>query len=138
VADLFQTLTELFILLAQLGTQLLYLALQYSLLLVWLAWALFGLNWKKVWPALREGAWAPVVLISILAALVWASMVPDGFTALGFVTISNFWAKLLVVWLLIALTCFCGWLQRVIGYAPPEISVEPPAAAHEHGHGHHH
>ena len=29
---------------------------------LWMAFWLFAVNWKKTWPTLREGAWAPVEL----------------------------------------------------------------------------
>ncbi len=138
MAQLLNTLIELVVVLAQLGTQLLYLILENALLLVWLAVALFGINWKRAWPVLAEGAWAPVVLLTFLAALVWSSLAPAPFTGLGFMTIPNFWAKLIAVWMIVAATCFCGWLQGVLHYSPPEISVEPPAHEHAHDHGHHH
>jgi hypothetical protein len=36
------------------------------------------------------------------------------------------------------LTLFCGWLQGVLGWTPPEIELEPPAApVGHHDHGHH-
>jgi hypothetical protein len=138
VTELVNTLVELVVVLTQLGTQLLYLLLQNALLVVWLAWALFGINWKRAWPVLAEGAWAPVVLLTILVPLVWASLFPTAFAGLGFVVIPNFWWQLIAVWLLVAATCFCGWLQGVLNYTPPEISTEPPADDHGHGHGHHH
>jgi hypothetical protein len=48
----------------------------------------------------------------------------------------NFWSQLVAVTGLALLALFSGWLQGILGWAPAEISVEPPAA--HHGHGHHH
>ncbi len=138
VPELFHTLGELVMVLAQLLGQLLYLGLHYALLLLWLAWALFAINWRRTWVFLAEGAWAPVVLLSVLVALVWASLSPESAVVLGFLPLGSFWWKLGVVWIILALTCFCGWLQGVLNYHPAEISVEPPAAAADHGHHHHH
>ena len=118
MSDIGQTFVQLLELLAKLGGELLQPVLAWTLLIVWVAWWLWAVNWKKAWPVLAEGAWAPVVLITILAALVWASLVPDSFTAVGLVVIPNFWAKLLAIWLVVALACFCGWLQRIIGWTP--------------------
>jgi hypothetical protein len=137
VAELLQILGELIIVLRQLLVQLLYLGLQNSLLLMWLAWALLGINWKRMWPVLKEGAWVPVVLLTIMVALVWANLVPGSFEIPGIVTIPNFWSKLAAVWLVVGVTCFLGWLQGVLNWMPPEINLEPPAPA-DHGHHHHH
>src|SRR5205807_815162 len=104
----------------------------------WLAWALFAVNWKRTWAVLAEGAWAPVVLLTLLVALVWASLSPNSITFLGFLPLDSFWWKLGAVWIIVALTCFCGWLQGVWHYTPPEISTEPAAVGDGHDHGHHH
>jgi hypothetical protein len=137
VAELLQILVDLVVVLGQLLVQLLYLGLHYSLLLVWLAWALLGINWKRMGPVLKEGAWVPVVLLTILVALVWANLVPGSFEIPGVVTIPNFWSKLTAVWLVVGMTCFLGWLQGVLTWTPPEINLEPPATG-DHAHHPHH
>jgi hypothetical protein len=107
------------------------------LLIAWLAWWLWGVNWKNVWPVLAEGAWLPVLLIMIVAALVWSEIAPSDCTCLGFVTVPNFWWQLGGVGLLAAITLLCGWLQAVFGWSPAEVSLAPTAAPvleHEHGH----
>jgi hypothetical protein len=107
------------------------------LLITWLAWWLWGVNWKNAWAVLGEGAWLPVVLIMIVAAMVWSMIAPSDCTCLGFITVANFWWQLGGVCLLAAITLLCGWLQGVFGWSPAEVSLEPPAApASEHEHGH--
>jgi hypothetical protein len=111
--------------------------LNWLLLIPWLAWWLWGVNWKNVWPVLAEGAWLPVLLIMIVTALVWSEIAPSDCGCLGFVTIPNFWWQLGGVGLLAAVTLLCGWLQTVFGWSPAEVSLEPtmaPALEHEHGH----
>jgi hypothetical protein len=137
VSELWQTLGQLGIVLGKLIWDLLALALQHALLLFWLAWWLWGVNWRKVWPTLAAGAWAPVVLLCLVAALVWASIAPSECACLGFVTVPNFWWQLGAVGLLAAVTLFCGWLQGIIGWTPPEIDFEPPAPSAAHHHAHH-
>jgi hypothetical protein len=138
VADLWQTLVQLVVVLGNLLGELLLLALRWSLLLTWLAWWLWGVNWKKAWAALAAGAWAPVVLLMVITAGAWSQVAPSSCSCLGFVTVPNFWWQLGAVGLLVAVTLFCGWLQGVFGWAPAELNLEPPApAAHGDGHAHH-
>jgi hypothetical protein len=109
----------------------------YWLLLVpWLAWWLWGVNWNTVWPVLAEGAWLPVILLLLTGALVWSQIAPSDYTGLGVITVPNFWWQLGGVSLLAAITLFCGWLQGVFGWTPIAVSLEPPAATMDHGHGH--
>jgi hypothetical protein len=137
VVELSQTLAQLVAVLGKLIIELLALALHGALLIFWLAWSLWGINWKKVWPVLAQGAWAPGVLIVVLAALAWSRLVPSDCGCLGFMTVPNFWWQLGAVGLIVAVTLFCGWLQGVFHWEPAEINLEPPApAAVDHGHHH--
>jgi hypothetical protein len=114
---------------------------------LWCVWWLCAVNWGRLWPVLGRGSWAPVVLLMILAALAWSRMDPSHFAALRwervdpvsesqpFLLIPPFWWHLGAVSLLVALALFCGFLQGVLGWAPEELSLEPPAVAHDHGHG---
>lgn len=121
--------------LANLAGHLFLFILSWSLLLVWTAWWLAGVNWPRMWDALRRGAWAPFVLLLLLAALVWSRIesVPGHFLGLP---LANFWWQLGCVTLLAAYTLFLGWLQEVLHWTPREISLEPPAHAHDAHHGH--
>ncbi len=108
------------------------------LLIAWVAWWLWGVNWQKAWPILSTGAWAPLVLLLVAAALAWSQLAPSDALLFGFLRIPNFWWQFLAAgaWVLLAL--FCGWLQGYFGWTPQEISVEPPPPAHGHGHEHGH
>jgi hypothetical protein len=107
------------------------------LVIAWLAWWLWGVSWKNVWPVLAEGAWLPALLILVVAALVWSEIAPSECACLGFVTVPNFWWQLGGVGLLAAATLLCGWLQGVFGWTPDEVSLEPPVDATVEGHEHH-
>ena len=136
--DFWQTLWQLIVLLGTLVGDLLRVAAGWSLLIVWVAWWLWGVNWKKAWPVLAQGGWVPLVLLMVLTALVWSQISASDFTSLELITVFNFWWQLGAVALLVAIALFCGWLQGVFGWAPAELSLDPPApAAHDHGHGHH-
>ena len=139
LAGVFQSLWQIVLDLGSLSVELLALALTWSLLIAWVAWWLLAVNWTKAWPVLARGAWAPLVLLMLVSALVWSRISPTDCGCLGFVTIPNFWWQLGAVGLLAAVTFFCGWLQGLFHWAPAEISLEPPAPdpSHGHAHGHH-
>src|SRR5262245_10432962 len=86
----------------------LLLAADHALRIAWLAWWLFGVNWQRTWNYLAQGAWAPVVLLMLVAALVWSRVSPG-----------NFWGQVGMISLVVGLTLFCGWLQLQFRWTPP-------------------
>src|SRR5438132_12343890 len=83
---------------------------------LWCAWWLWAVNWKKTWPVLAQGAWAPVLLIALLSSYAWSRVAscayPLEIKSLGLVVaIPNFWWQLGCVSALVAVALFCGWLQ---------------------------
>jgi hypothetical protein len=139
VIELWHTLEQLVVTLFYLVIDLLRIGLHWWLLLLWVAWWLCGVNWQKAWPVLARGAWVPVVLITLMAGLVFSQVWPSEYRLFGLVRIPNFWWQVGAVSLWVGSALFCGWLQGVFGWAPPEIDLEPPApTTHGHGHGHGH
>jgi hypothetical protein len=109
----------------------------WPLVLVWVAWWVGAVNWRKLWPILAKGAWAGVLLLIFLVALVWSRVAPADGDFLGYRPVHNFWWQLGDVTLLALSALFCGWLQGSFGRTPPEINLEPPVgAADTHGHEH--
>jgi hypothetical protein len=108
---------QLLLILSRILEKLIQDALSWSLVIVWLAWCLVGINWKKAWVVLAQGGWAPLVLVMVLIALAWSQMTPAA---------PDFWWKLLVVGLVVAASFFCGWVQGYFHWEPAEISLEPP------------
>jgi hypothetical protein len=108
----------------------------WPLVLVWIAWWLGAVNWKKVWPVLAHGGWAPTALLVVIVALAWSRLAPATWD-LGPRQVPNFWWQFVAVSLGAATALFCGWLQGVIGTHPLEVNLDPPAAGHGHEHGHH-
>ena len=105
-------------------------------LALWCVWWLGAVNWKKTWPVLAQGAWAPVVLLMVVVAFAWSQVQP---TCPTFPTLPTFWWQLGAVGGLTGLALFCGWVQQTMGWTPPEYAVEPaPAEDHGHSHGHDH
>jgi len=137
VSKLWHTLLELGANLGQLFVELLQLGGTYALLLFFLAWCLWGVNWQKTWPVLARGGWAPLVLLSFLGALTWSRLAPSDCDCLVLLTVPNFWWHLGAVGLVVGVGLFCGWLQGVLGYMPPDVALEPAAAGHGHGHDDH-
>jgi hypothetical protein len=139
VSETLDILVQIGVLLGKLFVSLAGLVAGWPLLVVlWIAWCLWAVNWKKIWPVLAEGAWVPVLLLTIGGALAWSQLAPSKCDCLRFVTVPNFWWQLGEICLFGAVTLFCGWVQGLLGWQPAEIELEPPvAAAHGNGHGHH-
>jgi hypothetical protein len=133
--DILETLWRIVLEFKTLAVELLALALQWGVVIAWVAWWLWGVNWKKLWPVLALGAWVPVVLLMVLVALAWSRLEPVGCTFLG-LDIGNFWWQLGAVGLLACSALLCGWIQGHLGWEPAEINLEPPVAT-AHGHDHH-
>jgi hypothetical protein len=125
---LYQLVVSLWLLLVEVFR----LGLTYAVLIFYAAWWLWGVNWQKLWPTLARGAWAPLLLLTVIAALAWAEIAPGTWHG-----VPNFWWQLGASGLLVGLALFCGWLQGVFGWTPPEINLEP-ALGHNHDHGHDH
>ena len=100
--------------------------LRIALLVLFVAWWLWGVNWRRAWPVLAEGGWMPLVLVGIMAAFVWSRVSPSDMIVLGLVLVPNVLWQFAAVGLLIGLILFCGWLQTRFGWYPQEIRVEPP------------
>jgi hypothetical protein len=136
LAGIWQALIELFAAVALLVAQLGALATHFALLIVWVVWWLFAVNWKKAWPALGSGGWAPVILLMLIGAFTWSRLQQTRCDCLSIIVIPNFWWQLGYVSMLVALALFCGWLQGVLRWTPPEINFEPPVHEHADAHGH--
>jgi hypothetical protein len=135
--NFWQTLADLFINLGQLLGMILAFAGRYILIITWVVWWLWAVNWQRCWEALARGAWASIVLLMLMAALVWSRLEHAPCECLVVVTIPNFWWQLGEVALLGAIALFCGWLQGVFHWTPAEIDLAPPVHGFEHVHEHH-
>ncbi len=133
LSRIMHTLVELATNLANLGLELLQLTSSFSLLIVWVVWWLLAVNWKRMWPVLGRGAWAPLLILGVFSAFVWSRIQPMSCSC----GLGNFWWQLGFVGLLMGVALICGWLQGLLGWAPPEVDLNPPTAAHD-AHGHHH
>ena len=136
VSELLLNLWNLLVAFGGVLLNLLALALRWSLLLAWVAWWLWGVNWRRAWAYLAVGGWVPVALLAVVAALVWSRIAPGPYDRLEYLTIANFWWQLGAVGLLAGLALFCGWVQGVLGWTPAEIDLDPPHDDTTHGHEH--
>lgn len=123
----------LLVLLVAIAKLLLGFAMHWSLLLFWIAWWLFGINWNKARPVLARGAWVPFLLVVFLSALLWSQLFPSSSFGLP-----NFWWQLVYVGVFAFASVCCGWLQDSMEWAPADIILEPPLHHDHHGNGHHH
>jgi len=133
--EILDTLRDLLGTLGMLAIELAALGWHYILLIVWVVWWMWGVNWNRAWTFLGQGAWAPLVLLMVAVALVWSKLAPSRVEIAGLVSVPNFWWQLGYVGLLIALIFFCGWLQAVFHWVPADVNLDPPAHGHEHNHG---
>ena len=129
------TLAQLVMLLLELLADLARFALRWALVIAWAVWWLWAVDWRRLWPTLARGAWAPVVLLALTAALVWARLEPGPYQLWG-LWVPSFWWHLVAVALLLATAAFAGWLQLVYRWSPAEIDLEPPPVEHHDDHGH--
>jgi hypothetical protein len=106
------------------------------LVALWCVWWLWAVNWARLWPVLARGAWVPVVLLALVATIAWSRLAPASREWLG-VSVPGFWWHLAAVAGLTAAALLCGWIQGRLGWAPEDVTFEPPPAAHDHGHGQH-
>lgn len=109
-------------------------------LLPWILWCvvwLFAVNWRKAWPMLAAGGWAPTLLLLLMASMAWAMIDARSCDCLGFMVVANGWWQLGYVLTLAALALVCGWVQGYFGWTPLEISTEPPVETHDHHEEHH-
>jgi len=133
VAELFETFWQLILVLVRLLAELGSLALHWWVVLLWFAWWLWGVNWQKAWPMLKQGAAIPLALLVVLVALAWSQIAPG---TSSYIPLPNFWWQLVAVAALAASALFCGWLQGITGWTPADVEVDPPVQV-EHGQPHH-
>jgi len=105
--------------------------LKVALLVLFVAWWLWGVNWRKAWPVLAEGGWMPLVLVAIMAAFVWSRISPSNAILFGLIEIPNLLWQFGTVGVMIGLILLCGWLQTRNGWYPPEVRLVPPPTSHD-------
>jgi len=132
---IWQTFTLLLQTLFTLVAQLSALGFHYLLWLLFAAWCLWGVNWKKTRHVLAIGGWMPAILLVVLVAIVWSRIDPRACPDCG---LPNFWWQLGYVSMLAAIAMVLGWVQSVFHWTPHDFNLDPPAHAHGHGHDHGH
>ena len=111
VLEIIQTLTQLVTTLGTLILEIGALALRHALLIAWVAWWLWAVNWTKAWGALARGGWMVLVLLTVVSALVWSAIAPSNYILFDLFQVPNFWWQLAAVTLIVLLALFCGWLR---------------------------
>lgn len=103
---------------------------------LWFIFCLFAINWRKMWPTLAEGAWAPLVLLIGLVAVVWSRIQPSHWTIVPGLAIPNLWWQAIALSLIAGLGLFAGWLQIKYGLTPFDVPINVAVEHPGHGHGH--
>jgi hypothetical protein len=94
---------------------------------LFVVWCLWGVNWRRAWPVLADGGWAPLVLIALMAAFVWSRVWPSTAIVVGLIPVPNVLWQLEAVGMLVGVALFCGWVQTRLGWFHAEIDLDPPA-----------
>lgn len=105
-------------------------------LVAWVAFWTLVVRWPDVREQLRKGAWAAAFLLYFIAALTWG-LCSEPY----YIYFPSILEKFFIAGLWVALAFFCGWVQDLFLWTPPEVEIvgppEGPAVAHAHGgHGH--
>jgi hypothetical protein len=132
---LIELLSTLGTLIGLLGKLLVLVLTRWFPIFIGMAWCLWGVNWRKLWPVLAKGAWLPLTFLVIVIALVWSQIAPEEGNFLGIATVPNFWWQLGDLCLLLVIAHLCGYIQTACNWTPAEIDLNPPAPAG--GHAHH-
>ncbi|MBM4070938.1 MAG: hypothetical protein FJ271_18610 [Planctomycetes bacterium] len=132
--EILQSFWQILVNLGALAVGIVTLGIHWFALVAWLAWWLFGVNWRKVWPVLAGGGWVPLVLLIVLGAAAWSALQPVPPEAARVANVPSFWWRLGGVSLLAGVTLLCGWLQDQFQWTPQEINLDPPTAPATHAH----
>ncbi|MCS7015236.1 MAG: hypothetical protein RMJ19_11030 [Gemmatales bacterium] len=125
MTELLQILLELAWNLARLVVVLAALTFRYALVVGWLAWWLWLVDWRRLWPALRQGAWVPLLLgLALISYITWLLGVPiPGDKELGR------FAPIALTSALLTSVLLCGWVQTVFAWHPLAVSFEPAVSS---------
>lgn len=82
-------------------------------LLAWIAFWLFAVNWKKLYPILPNGGIIGVILTGLMAILVWSVIAEPvgGVHHLYGLKVTNVYGKLMYVTSLFVIAALCGSVQ---------------------------
>ena len=109
--SLIQLLTAVLDVLISLGA----LLLPWLPLGAWIVFWMFGVNWSKLYPLLRQrwGGWIAVALIGLVMILVWGSIAPPttGFHHVFGLELINYVGKTVYVTALFCIVFLCGFVQ---------------------------
>ncbi|WP_437203752.1 hypothetical protein [Planctomicrobium sp. SH664] len=137
---LFQSLLQVIQALTGLFVALVAAISPWTPLLLWVAFWLFAVNWRKLYPVLMQGGLIGVILLALTTILVWSSIsVPEsGFHYIYGLKADNVVGKGVFVTGLLVIASFCGSVQLSGACGKlcrfDEAPVEEPA----HGHSAHH
>lgn len=104
-------------------------------LIAWVAFWLFAVNWRQLYPVLAKGGMIAVLLIGLMAVLVWSMIAPDPAEHVLFgLHVSNAVGKIVYVTGLIVIAFLCGSVQLTGCCGNLYRFEEPQPAPAEHHH----
>jgi len=107
-------------------------------LICWIAFWLFAVNWKQLYPILMRGGLVGVVLTAFMAVLVWSAVSPPpgGVHHLYGLEVSNGVGKFVYVTSLTVIAWLCGSVQLSgsVDHLCQFAAEEDGETANSHGH----
>jgi len=140
--DLFSSLVNVVWSLLDVVVNLLRVILPWLPLVGWVGYWTFAVNWEKVFPILRRGGFAGILLLMFVTVLVWAAVAPpeNGRHLMLGLSLSNHAGKFIYVTMLTCIALLCGSAQlsgsfgRLVEF--PEDPSDNDPAHNDHSHGH--
>ncbi len=111
--EVLQSIWNVVVAVAQLMVELVQFIAPWIPLLAWIAFWLFAVNWKVLYPILMKGGMVGVLLTGFMVILIWGVIAePEGgFHYLYGLKVSNFPGKAIYVTSLFVIAALCGAVQ---------------------------
>lgn len=135
--EVLQSIWNVIVAVAQLVVELAVFVTPWTPLLAWIAFWLFAVNWKQLYPILTKGGIIGVILTALMTVLIWSVIAePEGgFHHLYGLKVHNATGKTVYVTSLVVIAGLCGAVQ-LSGTVDRclRFNDEPAPEADNHGH----
>ena len=133
--EVLQSIWNVVVAVAQLLVEVVQFVAPWIPLLAWIAFWLFAVNWKVLYPILMKGGMIGVLLTALMTVLVWSliSSPEDGVHRLYGLAVSNAVGKTIYVTSLTVIAFLCGSVQ-LSGSCGKWCRFEEPVEEESHAH----